>query len=165
MQRRSFIKFAIRFPLVRVDDRLLHGQVIVGWGQQLSLEHLILVSDRVKEDAAYTSAMTSLAPPELHAEIVSLAEAAQRWDSNEFAKRRTMLVLETTGDALKLHKQGAPLKLLTIGGLHFRESSEEFLPYVFLSRWDRVALDELTGLGVRVVCQDLPTTKPIPYPG
>jgi PTS system mannose-specific IIB component len=158
-------KERLRFPLVRVDDRLLHGQVVVGWGQQFGLERLILVSDRVRNDAAYASAMKSLAPPELKVEVMSLSEAAPLWESKEFVKSRTMLVLETTGDALKLHKQGVPLKLLIIGGLHFRETSEEFLPYVFLSRWDRIALDELTGQGVRVVCQDLPTAKPVPYPG
>jgi mannose/fructose/N-acetylgalactosamine-specific phosphotransferase system component IIB len=66
-------------------------------------------------------------------------------------------------DALKLMRLGAPIKVLTLGGLHFREGREELLPYVFLSEWDRTTLQELLNLGVKIQCQDLPTSTPIPY--
>ena len=155
----------LQFPLVRIDDRLLHGQVVVGWGQQLPLSRFVLASDRLGRDAAYNSALENLIPRDMSATALSLSEAAKRWKQEEFAGQGTMVVLESTGDALKLFKQGAPLKTLTLGGIHFREGSEEYLPYIFLSRWDRLALEELINNGVRVVCQDLPTTKPTPYKG
>jgi mannose/fructose/N-acetylgalactosamine-specific phosphotransferase system component IIB len=158
-------KKKLQFPLVRVDDRLLHGQVVVGWGQQLSLKRFVLVSERLGQDAAYASALKNLVPEDMTAAILSLGEAAKRWEEGDFAEPGTMVVLESAGDALKLFKQGASLKSLTLGGLHFREGSEEYLPYVFLSRWDKLALEELMNNGVRVECQDLPTTKPSPYKG
>lgn len=158
-------KDKLQFPLVRIDDRLLHGQVIVGWGSQLSLTKFVLASDRVKSDAAYASALTSIVPPEFGVTVETLTNVAAAWNAKEYNDGRIMIVLESTGDALKLVKSGAPLKRLVLGGIHFREGKEEFLPYIFLSRWDRIALTELLNLGVRIACQDLPATKPIPYTG
>jgi PTS system mannose-specific IIB component len=158
-------KDKLQFPMVRVDDRLLHGQVIVGWGHQFELTRLIVASDRIKKDQTYVSALRSLVPSELEASVESLQTTAAHWREKHYDGERAMIVLESTGDVLKLLKAGAPLKQIMLGGLHFREGSEEFLPYIFLSRWDRVALKELMSHGVRIVCQDLPASKPTPYTG
>jgi len=158
-------KDKLQFPMVRIDDRLLHGQVIVGWGHQFELTRFIVASDRVKKDQAYVSALQSLVPPDMNATVESLQDTAENWSEKRYNGERMMIVLESTGDALKLFKAGAPLKQVTLGGLHFREESEEVLPYLFLSRWDRLALTELINNGVKIVCQDLPASKSTPYTG
>jgi mannose/fructose/N-acetylgalactosamine-specific phosphotransferase system component IIB len=151
------------FPVVRVDDRLLHGQVVVGWGQTLGIAPLLLVSDRVVKDEELSLTFRQLIPAEQRGEVIAVSDAAERWVRGEFKKARAMLVIETPVDALKMVRLGVPMKVLTLGGLHFREGREEFLPYVFLSGWDSTTLQELRTLGVRIQCQDLPTSKPIPY--
>ncbi|MFZ5433434.1 MAG: PTS system mannose/fructose/N-acetylgalactosamine-transporter subunit IIB [Calditrichota bacterium] len=151
------------FPIVRVDDRLLHGQVVVGWGHTLGLAPLLLVSDRISKDPVLTSTYRQLLPEELRGEVVTVTDAAQRWKAGDFQGNKAMLVVETPVDALKLVKLGAPLKVITLGGLHYREGREEILPYIYISEWERKTLLELLHLGIRIVCQDLPVTKPIPY--
>lgn len=151
------------FPIVRVDDRLMHGQVVVGWGQALDIAPMLLVSDRVAKDSDLAATFRQLIPSEQKGDVITVAEAAERWQRGEFKNARAMLVVEAPVDALKLVRLGAQLKLLTIGGLHFREGREEVLTYVYLSDWDRTTLQELRGLGVRIVCQDLPGNKPIQY--
>jgi mannose/fructose/N-acetylgalactosamine-specific phosphotransferase system component IIB len=156
-------KDRIVFPIVRVDDRLLHGQVIIGWGQTLELSPVLLVSDRVAKDESMVQMFRQLVPRELKGDVITLAEAAERWTRGDFKDTKAMLVVEAPVDALKLVKLGAPLKALTLGGLHFREGREELLPYLFLSEWDRTTLLELRNLGVKIQCQDIPATKPVPY--
>jgi len=151
------------FPLVRVDDRLLHGQVIVGWGQTLQLCPVLLVSDRVSRDRAMSQTFRQIIPEEQKGDVISLTEAAQRWQRGDFKGTRAMLVVEAPVDALKLLRLGAQFKELVLGGLHFREGREELLPYLYLSEWDRTTLEELRNLGVKIRCQDLPATKPVPY--
>jgi mannose/fructose/N-acetylgalactosamine-specific phosphotransferase system component IIB len=151
------------FPVVRVDDRLLHGQVIVGWGQTLNLHPVWLVSDRVARDTSQSTLFRQLIPPEQNGEVVTVADAADRWVRGELKDARALLVLETPVDVLKMVRLGAPVKVLSLGGLHFREGREEVLPYIYLSEWDRTTLRELRGLGVKVCCQDLPSTRPVPY--
>jgi mannose/fructose/N-acetylgalactosamine-specific phosphotransferase system component IIB len=156
-------KDGVIFPVVRVDDRLLHGQVVVGWGQTLGIAPLLLVSDRVVKDDQLSLTFRQLIPAAQRGEVITVSEAAERWRRGEFKNERAMLIVETPVDALKMVRLGVPMKVLTLGGLHFREGREEFLPYVFLSDWDRTTLQELRTLGVRVQCQDLPGSKPIPY--
>jgi mannose/fructose/N-acetylgalactosamine-specific phosphotransferase system component IIB len=151
------------FPIVRVDDRLLHGQVIIGWGQTLELAPVLLVSDRVVKDPAMVKMFRQLIPEELKGDVISLSDAAERWKRGDFKDQKPMLVVEAPVDALKLVRLGAPMKALTLGGLHFREGREELLPYLFLSEWDRTTLLELKNLGVKIRCQDLPSSKPVPF--
>ena len=156
-------KDTLVFPVVRVDDRLLHGQVVVGWGQTLTIAPLLLVSDRVAKDSELSQTFRGLVPPDLEGDILTVTEAAERWLRGEYKNKRAMLVIEAPVDALKMVRLGVPMKVLTLGGLHFREGREELLPYIFLSDWDRTTLQELRGLGVQIRCQDLPGSKPILY--
>jgi mannose/fructose/N-acetylgalactosamine-specific phosphotransferase system component IIB len=151
------------FPMVRVDDRLLHGQIIVGWGQSLALHPVLLVSDRVTKDASLSKTFRQLIPSEQEGDVITLTEAAERWVRGDFKDQRPMLVVETPVDALRLVKLGAQMKVLVLGGLHFREGREEVLPYIFLSEWDRTTLHELRQLGVKIQSQDLPTSTPVPF--
>ena len=153
------------FPIVRIDDRLLHGQVVVGWASALGLEWLILANDRVVVDKGLSAALKAGSSSDIKIDIIDLDQAAAGFESGEFAKKKSMLVLESPGDALKLVHKGVTLKRLHIGGLHFREGTDELLPYVYLSNWDRMALDEMIQRGVRVTCQDLPSTTPVAYRG
>jgi mannose/fructose/N-acetylgalactosamine-specific phosphotransferase system component IIB len=151
------------FPMVRVDDRLLHGQVIIGWGQSLALHPVLLVSDRVAKDESLSRTFRQLIPPEQSGDVVTLTDAAERWVRGDFKDGHALLVVETPVDALRLVRLGAQMKVLILGGLHFREGREEVLPYIFLSEWDRTTLHELRQLGVKIHSQDLPTSKPVPF--
>lgn len=151
------------FPMVRVDDRLLHGQVIIGWGQMLGLSPVLLASDRVVRDTSLAETYREIMPPELEGNVITVTEAAERWVRGDFKKRHAMIVVEAPVDALKMLHLGAPMKVLTLGGLHYREDREEILPYIYLSEWDRTSLDEIRKKGVKIICQDLPTAKPVIY--
>ncbi|MCB9366983.1 MAG: PTS sugar transporter subunit IIB [Calditrichaeota bacterium] len=153
------------FPIIRVDDRLLHGQVVVGWANTLGLELLVLANDRVAADRGMAAALKAGVSDEIRVEIVSMDDAATALTGGEYVEAKSMLVIESPGDALKLLHKGVALKKLHIGGLHFREGSDELVPYVFLSNWDRMALDEMVRRGVRISCQDLPSTAPVAYRG
>ncbi len=154
------------FPIVRIDDRLLHGQVVVGWASALGLEWLILANDRVVADKGMCAALKAgAAASEVKIDILDFDQAVAGFESGEFTQKKSMLVIESPGDALKLVHKGVTFKSIHIGGLHFREGSDELLPYVYLSNWDRMALDEMIQRGVRISCQDLPSTTPAAYRG
>lgn len=156
-------KDKLTFPIVRVDDRLFHGQVIVGWGQSLGISPLVLASDRILKEPAMMRTMKELVPEEQNGDVLSIEEVAQRWAKGDYKESKAMIVVEAPVDALKLIKSGAPMKQLILGGLHYREDRHEILPYIYLSDWDYTTLAEIMKEGVKIVCQDLPTTAPVPF--
>ncbi len=161
----SLRKKGLTFPLVRVDDRLLHGQIVVGWAQALHLNQLVVASDRVVSDSVLAGTIRALIPSEMKGDVVKLQTAADEWRKGELNHSRSMILLEHPVDALKLIRLGAPMKVLTLGGMHFREDRREYLPYIYLSDWDEAALREIRQAGVAIFCQDLPATRPVPYNG
>ena len=64
--------------LHRIDDRLIHGQVVVGWGQPLELRFLVLVDDEVAASEWEQELYRMGVPPDMRVEFVSVAQAIER---------------------------------------------------------------------------------------
>jgi len=139
--------------LVRVDQRLLHGQVVVGWAPSLDADHVMIADDALARDAFGSEVMTSAAPPELDVEVAPLSEAARRFETLE---GRTMLLVRSPAALLELVRLGAQVREANVGGLHWKEGARRFLDYLFVTREDVSALTELAKLGVRLIACDLP---------
>ena len=72
--------------LCRVDDRLVHGQVVVGWGRPLNLQRIVLVDDEVRQSPWEQELYRMAAPPEIVVEFLGSAAAAPRlveWDAGK----------------------------------------------------------------------------------
>ena len=98
--------------LVRVDDRLIHGQVVVGWGQALGIRQIVLVDDRVSapENAWERDICRMGVPPDLGIEFVPVTQAAERLAEWEASPRRTMLVMGDLETAVRLCRLAPRLK-------------------------------------------------------
>ena len=80
---------AIEF--VRIDDRLIHGQVATTWVKKYDIEQIIIVNDKVAGDKIQQSVLKMSAPPELKVAIFGVDKFTEVYNSNPI-KRRTMLI-------------------------------------------------------------------------
>lgn len=148
--------------LVRVDDRLVHGQVVVGWGRPLRAAFVVVVDDILAasewEQELYRMGM----PPELSLEFATVAEAAVRRAAWEADDRPGIILLGDIGTATALAAAGVRFPRLNLGGVHQRAGRSERLPYVFLTEGEFGALGALAAAGVEVTAQDVPATRPVP---
>jgi len=147
------------FPILRIDDRLIHGQVIVGWGEKLKLRRIILASDRVAHDEMLAELYSSLIPPEIEARVLEIGHAAELLELQPLAGKQ-MVVVENIPDAVTLLESGMKTSMIIIGGLHFIEGSKRVLSYVFFDEARKEHCRRLLDQGVPVVCQDLPSNPP-----
>lgn len=150
--------------LVRVDDRLIHGQVVVGWGQALGIKQIVLVDDRVSaEENAWERDICRMGvPPDLTIEFVPVAQAAERVAEWEASPRRTMLVMGDLAAAVRLYQLAPRLKQLNLGGIHQAPGRRQRLPYVFMTDSEVGMLQQLAAGGVEITAQDVPTARPVP---
>lgn len=148
--------------LVRVDDRLIHGQVVVGWGQALGISQIVLVDDQIAADPWEQDLYRMGVPPGMAVEFLPVAEAARRLPEWDASPRRTMLVLGDVAAAVEFCRLAPQLKRLNLGGIHQGPDRRQRLPYVFLSDAEMQQLRALQARGVDVVAQDVPTAKPVP---
>ena len=146
--------------LYRIDDRLIHGQVVVGWGQPLDIEFIVLVDDTVA-DAEWEQELYRMGvPPEMEVFFHSADDAIESMAKYRSDARAGILL---TGDIATMSKLAAASSINTVnvGGLHSRAGRVQKLRYVFLAPDEERELRALAARGVTVTAQDVPTARPI----
>lgn len=146
----------------RIDDRLVHGQVVVGWGQPLALEFIVLVDDLVADSAWEQELYRMGVPPEMSVAFETTAGALQRM--TEYRARREPGLLLTGGTATMraLVEGDRNISKVNVGGLHHRAGRSPKLRYVFLDAGEEADLRAIAACGCDVSAQDVPGAVPVP---
>jgi D-glucosaminate PTS system EIIB component len=149
--------------LCRVDDRLVHGQVVIGWGRPLDLQRIVLVDDVVRQSEWEQELYRMAAPPEVAVDFLSAAEAADRLDALDSSRERVLVLVGTIATAAELfHRAPGSLHKLNLGGIHSGDGRRERLRYLYLSDDEFALLMGLVREGLEISAQDVPTSRPIP---
>jgi mannose/fructose/N-acetylgalactosamine-specific phosphotransferase system component IIB len=151
--------------LVRVDDRLVHGQVVVGWVQALGATRIALVDDDVRANSWEQELYELGMPPGLALEFASVPEAAERVPEWRAAREKVIVLVGSVDAVVRLCHAAGGIDRVNVGGLHDATGRRQRLPYVYLSNEEAARLTGLAGNGVRVTVQDVPTVKPVPIEG
>ena len=147
--------------LYRIDDRLIHGQVVVGWGQPLDIGFIVLVDDDVAASDWEQELYRMGTPPEMDVYFHSLDDAAAALAKHQADERQGILLTGDIASMLRLVKE-AGVKEVTVGGIHHRADRKQRLRYVFLAPAEEQLLREMASLGANVTAQDVPATHPVP---
>ena len=148
--------------LCRIDDRLIHGQVVIGWGRALGIDLIILVNDDVATSEWEQELYRMAVAPGIEVRFVTVAEAAGQmpdWQSN--GKRGLILTgdLETMAALHAANPQ--VVHKINLGGIHHRAGRRERLPFLYLTDQELRTLVALEAGGAVITAQDIPTTPPV----
>lgn len=147
--------------LYRIDDRLIHGQVVVGWGQPLTLAFIILVDDEVASSDWEQELYRMGVPPEMHVYFESVDTAAVRLGMYQAEERAGLLLTADIATMTRLVDATGSIKAVNVGGIHHRSGRVQRLRYVFLTPQEEEALRQLARRGVEVTAQDVPAARPL----
>lgn len=147
--------------LNRIDDRLIHGQVVVGWGQPLDVKFIVLVDDAVAESDWEQELYRMGVPPEMEVRFHSAAAAAPLLDAYRTEARPGILLTGDIATMRRLVEQGG-VRDVNVGGIHHRAGRTQHLRYVFLTLEEEDALRGLAALGAVVTAQDVPGARAVP---
>lgn len=148
--------------LHRIDDRLIHGQVVVGWGQPLDIGFLVLVDDLVASSDWEQELYRMAVPPEMEIYFADVDTAIR--DHARYATDPRLGIL-ITGDISSMHRLINGVKAIgsvNLGGIHHRAGRKEKLRYIFLTPDEERELLDLEASGVEVTAQDVPGASPVP---
>lgn len=142
--------------LARIDDRLIHGQVTVGWATHLEPDLILLANNEIAADDWQTEVYSSSVPPHIKVSILSLAEAANELLKSEQSPEKILLLTGSLAEMAGLSSMGVPLRKINVGGLHFSPGKKEMLPFVYLGRQDFLPLRNLLAKDVPIHAQQVP---------
>ena len=147
--------------LNRIDDRLIHGQVVVGWGQPLGVKFIVLVDDTVAESDWEQELYRMGVPPEMEVRLHSADEAARLLDGYRTEPRPGILLTGDIATMQRLVDHGG-VRDVNVGGIHHRAGRTQHLRYVFLTADEQASLRALAARGAVVTAQDVPAARAVP---
>jgi PTS system mannose-specific IIB component/fructoselysine and glucoselysine-specific PTS system IIB component len=148
--------------LYRIDDRLIHGQVVVGWGQPLNARFLVLVDDLVASSDWEKELYRMAVPPEMEIYFADVDSAVKDHAKYASDPRPGILITGDIASMLRLVKGVKAIGSVNLGGIHHRAGRAEKVRYVFLTPDEENQLRALEASGVEVTAQDVPSARARP---
>lgn len=146
--------------LNRIDDRLIHGQVVVGWGQPFDIRFLVLVDDEIARSDDEQELYRMGTPPEMDVSFHTVEGAIAALPGYRTDPRPGILLTGDVASMLRLVTEGG-IREVNIGGIHHRADRQQRLRYVFLSPGEEQALRQMVERGATVTARDVPAADPV----
>ena len=144
--------------LCRVDDRLIHGQVVLGWGRPLGLDRIVLVDDEVAANEWEQELYRMAVPAGIEVVFASVAGAVQELGAWQRDSHRTALLTGGIEAMASLHAADHDaMHRINLGGVHHQPGRTERLPYLYLTDAELAFLRRLAAEGAEINTQDVPT--------
>jgi mannose/fructose/N-acetylgalactosamine-specific phosphotransferase system component IIB len=143
--------------LFRVDERLIHGQVVIGWGSQLHPERYLVVDDDIADSEWEQDLYRLTVGDGTEASFLTVEQARQRVPEWMSADERTLLLTCDLYSMLRLARNRLlEGRSVNLGGIHHGKGRKRVRSYLYLDDADRGRVRALEEEGVHVSGRDLP---------
>lgn len=149
--------------LVRVDDRLIHGQVIAVWYRALGAGVIVVADDETATDEFLKDVLILAAPHGVDVEVYTVDEAAARITELAESSDRTFVLVRSPISVLRMVEQGVPIPLLNIGGMGAASNRSKLYRNISASASEIEAMHELERRGTKVEIRIVPDDHAVPF--
>ena len=149
--------------LVRIDDRLLHGQVVAVWLRALGAQRIVIVDDATARDDFLREVLTLAAPQGVPVEVYEVATGAARLIALAATSEPVIVLARTPRTVLELRHAGVPIEVVDLGGMGSGPGRRRLHKTISVSPDELRELRELEKMGTRVEIQIVGrSTDPVP---
>jgi len=150
-------------PLLRVDNRLIHGQVAAFWVRSLSCNRVIIIDDVTCADKFMKKILMMATPAATKLSIFTSEEAAREWKEHQLGDGRAMVIFKDIKGAQKAYQAGFDFPTLQIGGSAHTTGQKQVLGPIYMNEDEARILNELEQCGVEITFQVLSEQKSTPW--
>jgi len=141
---------------VRMDNRLIHGQILVSWNSHLKIDHLIVTNDKVAQDPMQVTLLKAVTPIGAKVSVLSVADCVKYCQSAESEKENIFIIAKYPEDGCELVERGLQIPVLNLGNQAFVRGSLKLSNTVFLTETGVKALKKLHEKGIKITCRMMP---------
>ncbi|MEW6545872.1 MAG: PTS sugar transporter subunit IIB [Bacillota bacterium] len=142
---------------LRIDNRLIHGQVVVAWAKHEGIDTLIVANDQVAADDFQRTILVSVAPPGIRVLVLGVGDTLAYVRDPAHEHENVFILCKTPEDALALHEGGLGLQEMNVGNMAFVVGSKKVSKSVFVTPENVETFKKLSQSGVRLTCRMMPT--------
>ena len=147
---------------IRIDDRLIHGQVATMWTNNLGATRIMVINDEVANNDLQKSVLRMAAPSNVSTSIITRETALKNISSGKYEGQKVFIVVKSPLDLLYLVKNGLDIKKINVGNMSSKSNKEVIRPSVSVTPEEKEAFKELIDRGVEVTAIMTPT-DPLVY--
>lgn len=149
--------------LLRVDHRMLHGQVAFSWTNNIDADCILIANDGVAGDELRKTTMKLAKPQGVKLVIKNITDSITALNSGVTDKYKLFIVVESVEDAYKLTKNVSFIKSINLGGVKSKEGTRNISKAVNLLPEEEEMLKELDKAGIEIEIRQLPTDTKVIY--
>ena len=142
----------------RVDDRLIHGQIVQAWLPELDVDEVLISCAKDRTVLLHHDLLRLSLPYEYELTIMDSHACVQYARKSN---KRIFLLMSTLQEFTDLIEDGLQIKSVNIGGMHFKENAQKLAENVFLDEQDKRLLKIIHGLGIRIETRAVPNATSI----
>ncbi|WP_432629397.1 PTS system mannose/fructose/N-acetylgalactosamine-transporter subunit IIB [Brotaphodocola sp.] len=146
--------------MMRVDDRLIHGQVAVMWSKELNVQRIVVASDQIASNEIQVSALKMAAPAGVKAAILPIDKAVGILNDPRADQMRILVISNNPEDLLRVAekiKERPVLNVANYGRIGGSLSEKKVAESVYLTEHDEEVIQKIASLGVEIIHQPLPS--------
>lgn len=156
-------RYGLGLRLVRVDDRLIHGQVATIWLKAVGASRIIIVDDRTAKDDFLREVIELAAPAGVAVEIHDVAAGARRMAEASQAAEPAFVLMRSPTTALQLREAGVSFDVLNVGGIGAGPDRKPLYRNISASQAELEAMRRLEQMGTRVELRIVADDKPVAF--
>ncbi|MGL4773312.1 MAG: PTS system mannose/fructose/N-acetylgalactosamine-transporter subunit IIB [Clostridium sp.] len=141
---------------VRIDDRLIHGQVATRWSTGLGASRIMVSNDEVANDEMQKGILRMVAPPGISTSIITKETTAKNILAEKYAAQKVLMVLKNPMDALDLMDRGLEIKEINVGNMAKRDNTIQIKKSISVTEEEFKAFKALMERGVRLTARMVP---------
>ncbi|MGE1060594.1 mannose/fructose/sorbose PTS transporter subunit IIA [Bacillus sp. GMa5/1] len=146
----------IKFVLVRVDSRLLHGQVATAWTKSTQPNRIIVVSDAVSKDDLRKKLIEQAAPPGVKANVIPISKMIEVEKDPRFGNTNALVLFENPLDVLRVIEGGVDIKEVNVGSMAHSTGKVVVNKVLSMGREDVEAFEKMKAKGIQFDVRKVP---------
>ena len=144
---------------VRVDDRLIHGQVVTQWVKVFKAQKIVVIDDTVAKDKMQKNILKFAAPSDIKVSILSVEKAAEVWEKNKFGNLSVFVLFKDVKQIAKLKEEGVSFDEITLGNMSIVNGRKQIYKSTGFTEEEAQVLFDLQKDGMHIFFQTQPTDK------
>jgi PTS system sorbose-specific IIB component len=143
----------------RIDDRLIHGQVITAWTRYYKLEKIIIVDDQVAGDPIQRQIINAVAPPNIAVDVLPVKDGYEAIINASKAQTSTLVLVKGPEALSALLEMGIEIKEVIIGGMQFKSGRKQVTRTISVTPEEAEEFWKLHERGIELTIQLVPTER------
>ena len=147
--------------VVRIDDRLIHGQIITKWVKEAQAKKIVVVDDKAAKDKTQQMILKLAVPSGITLDVLTKEDAVKKLDADK-TNVKALMIIRNPKEANEFVELGFNPEKIIVGNISNSKSEvgrTKLLDYIFVEPTDVEALKSLAEKGIKLEVKAIPEKK------